>query len=170
MSEDRKFDEYLERRAEQLGLPTDPEAYQDGGLAVAATARNLFEAEALAMCLKSRDIPAWVDSPLSALYSDGYVRPTVAVLVPLGRLADAQKLIAEEGKAEAISAAEAIEAQPAQEETRGEDEEQEEEQEERPARWGSARIFAVVMTAGFLLCLIFGLIAAAYILVNELLR
>jgi len=100
MPDDKDFDQYLEKRAEQLGLPTDPEAYQDGGLAVAATARNLAEAEALAMYLNSRGIPAWVDSPLSAIYSVGYIRPAVAVRVPLGRLADAQELLAQhEGKA-----------------------------------------------------------------------
>ncbi|MCX5683205.1 MAG: hypothetical protein NT049_05910 [Planctomycetota bacterium] len=93
MPEEKSFDKYLERRAEQLGLPTDPEAYQDGGLAVAATARNLAEAEAVAMYLKSCDVPAWVDSPLSALYSEGYIRPSIAVRVPLGRLADAQKFL-----------------------------------------------------------------------------
>jgi hypothetical protein len=95
MPDDPQFEKYLERRAEQLGLPTDPAAYQDGGLAVAGTARNLPEAEVLATMLKANDIPAWVDSPLSALYAQGYQRPRIAVLVPLGRLADAQRIMAE---------------------------------------------------------------------------
>ena len=33
MSDEPEHDKYLEDRARSLGLPTDPEAYQDGGLA-----------------------------------------------------------------------------------------------------------------------------------------
>jgi hypothetical protein len=94
-SDDEEYWRELEGRAEQLGLPTDPEAYQDGGLVPAATGINLAQADVLATVLKASGIPAWVDSPLSALYSEGYQRPRIAVLVPLGRLADARRLIAE---------------------------------------------------------------------------
>jgi hypothetical protein len=38
----------LEARAERLGLPTDPEAWQDGGMGVAATGRHIVEADMLA--------------------------------------------------------------------------------------------------------------------------
>jgi hypothetical protein len=93
--DDDEYGRELEERAEELGLPTDPEAYQDGGLVPAATGINLAQADVLATVLKASGIPAWVDSPLSALYSDGYQRPRIAVLVPLGRLADARRLIAE---------------------------------------------------------------------------
>jgi hypothetical protein len=95
MSSDDKYGRHLEKRAEELGLPTDPAAYQDGGLVPAATAINLAEADTLAAVLNAHGVPAWVDSPLSALYSDGYQRPRIAVLVPLGRLADAHRLIAQ---------------------------------------------------------------------------
>ncbi len=89
----------LEVKAGDLGLPTDPEAYQDGGLAEAATAYTAPEAELIAGVLKGAGIPAWVDAPRVAnLY--GTTSPAlfpggVRVLVPLGRLADAKQLLAE---------------------------------------------------------------------------
>jgi hypothetical protein len=88
-------DEYwreLEERAEQLGLPTDPEAYQDGGMAVAVTASNLAEAETLAALLRGHSVPAWVNAPLGTLV---IAEPVFTVMVPLGRLADAHRVIAE---------------------------------------------------------------------------
>jgi len=97
MPEDQEFEKYLERRAEELGLPTDPAAYQDGGLAVAATATSLSEAELLSMVLKAAGIPAWVDSPSQA-QMDGFGFMGSAgqcVLVPLGRLADAERALAD---------------------------------------------------------------------------
>jgi hypothetical protein len=164
MSEDRKFDEYLERRAEQLGLPTDPAAYQDGGLAEATLCTTIGEAETLVALLRANDVPAWVKAPLSAMAG---ASPLIfPVLVPLGRLADARQLLAEEGGTEAIPAGEAIEGQPAQEEAGEEDQEE----EERPTRWGPARIFATILVAGLVLGLVLGLIGAAYFLVSELLR
>ena len=86
---------YYERRAMRLGLPTEAEAYQDGGLVEASTAPNLSEAEMLAALLNANGVPAWADAPLSSMYSDGYCRAYIRVLVPMGRLADAKKLIAE---------------------------------------------------------------------------
>jgi hypothetical protein len=89
----------LEVKAGDLGLPTDPEAYQDGGLAEAATAYTAPEAELIAGVLKGADIPAWVDAPRVAnLY--GTTSPAlfpggIRVLVPMGRLADARELLAE---------------------------------------------------------------------------
>ena len=53
MSRDAEFGEYLEKRAADLGLPTDPEAYKDGGLSTAAIAGTLAEAETLAAMLKA---------------------------------------------------------------------------------------------------------------------
>jgi len=93
MSEDRKFDEYLEHRAEELGLPTDPEAYQDGGLAEAAVSPVLSEAETLVALLRANGVPAWIKAPLATL---AVAEPVIfTVLVPMGRLADAESLLAE---------------------------------------------------------------------------
>jgi hypothetical protein len=90
---DKEFERYLERRAEQLGLPTDPEAYQDGGLAEACTCMTLGEAETLVAALKSEGVPAWVKAPAAAMAA---ASPLVfPILVPRGRLADAQGLLAE---------------------------------------------------------------------------
>ena len=92
----------LEEEAERRGMPTDPEAYQDGGVGVAATGRTTTEAELIAAELNARDIPAWADQPYTstvlwhaqfALNPDG-----VRVLVPLGRLADAQETLAQRGE------------------------------------------------------------------------
>jgi len=116
MSSDDKYGRHLERRAEELGLPTDPEAYQDGGLAVAATASNLAEADTLAALLKSNDVPAWVKAPLATLWAGPDM---FSVLVPLGRLTDARRLIAEHPPRasppeEAVEAAEEAEEEPAE--------------------------------------------------------
>ena len=80
----------LDERVRQLGLPTDPAAYQDGGLVTGATARTVGEAEIIAAYLKDHDIPAWVGAPLASLGYAQYLPSSVSVLVPLGRLADAQ--------------------------------------------------------------------------------
>jgi hypothetical protein len=87
----------LEKRAEREGLPTEPEAYQDGGLAVAATAETLPDAELLASLLKGEDIPAWVEGPLIASWGMWAYRSRsgVRVVVPQGRLEDAQAALAE---------------------------------------------------------------------------
>jgi hypothetical protein len=89
----------LEVKAGDLGLPTDPEAYQDGGLAEARTAYTAPEAELIAGVLKGAGIPAWVDAPRVAnLYgpsSPAFSPGGVRVLVPMGRLADARELLAE---------------------------------------------------------------------------
>ena len=99
MSGDAEHDKYLEDRARSLGLPTDPEAYQDGGLAVAATARTTAEAELIAAQLNARDIPAWVDQAYTSTvlwHAQFALNPGgVRVLVPLGRLADARRVVDE---------------------------------------------------------------------------
>ena len=99
MADRDKFGEYLEKRAERLGLPTDPEAWKDGGLAVAATARNVTEADLIANELSAKDIPAWVDQSHAAVmlsHAQFAINPVgVRVLVPLGRLADARTALAE---------------------------------------------------------------------------
>jgi len=96
---DEAFGKHLERQAEQFGLPTDPEAYQDGGLVEAASASSVPEADLIAAMLKDAGIPAWVgDANMSTLYgAHNYVIAPggIQVLVPLGRLADAEKLLAE---------------------------------------------------------------------------
>ena len=143
-----RSDEYgrsLEQRARKLGLPTDPEAYQDGGLAVTARARNLEEAELTAVALRGAGIPAWVPDRATAGWywhlqyaiSPGGMR----VMVPLGRLDDARRVLAEHGHqapesaepaepddlpaaappAEADAAAEGDEAAPPDEEPSSED-------------------------------------------------
>ncbi|MFO8012046.1 MAG: hypothetical protein R6X20_01955 [Phycisphaerae bacterium] len=98
----------LEQRARELGLPTDPEAYQDGGLAVAARARNLEAAELTAIALRGAGIPAWVPDRATAGWywhlqyaiSPGGMR----VMVPHGRLDDARQVLAERGHQEPESA------------------------------------------------------------------
>ncbi|MBM4017274.1 MAG: hypothetical protein FJ288_02945 [Planctomycetes bacterium] len=115
MPSDPDFERYLQKRAEALGLPTDPEAYRDGGLAEAALFTNMSEAETLVALLRGEDIPAWVKSPLSTLAAAAPVTE-YGVLVPLGRLADARKLIAEhEGHAPAPEEAEEPQAETAAE-------------------------------------------------------
>ena len=87
----------LEERAEQQGLPTEPEAYQDGGLAVAVTTGNLAEAELLAAMLKGEGIPAWVGGATMASLQHLAYRPAdgIRVLVPRGRLEDAWAILDE---------------------------------------------------------------------------
>jgi hypothetical protein len=93
MPEDKDFDRYLERRAEQLGLPTDPEAYQDGGMTVATGSGILSEAETIVALLRANGVPAWVKAPLATL---AVAEPLLfSVVVPVGRMADAQTLLAE---------------------------------------------------------------------------
>jgi hypothetical protein len=145
----------LEEEAERRGMPTDPEAYQDGGVGVAATWRTTTEAELIAAELNARDIPAWADQAYAstvlshaqfALNPDG-----VRVLVPLGRLADAQEVLADRethrGDAE-------------------EDDEQDEEQRRKPkARIPPARKVAAIL----LLCMgVSVLIVTALPLVSQL--
>lgn len=101
----------LEQEAERRGLPTDPEAYQNGGVGVAATARTTAEAELIASRLNARNIPAWADQPHASTWlshAQFALNPEgVRVLVPLGRLADAKRVIAahprQEGQAEEAS-------------------------------------------------------------------
>jgi hypothetical protein len=81
------------RLADDQGLPTDPEAYQDGGMAVAATALTVVEADLLVAILRGRDIPAWVDAPRAAIVAAP--AGPVSIVVPLGRLADAQEALAD---------------------------------------------------------------------------
>ncbi|HUX01456.1 MAG TPA: hypothetical protein VMY35_10810 [Phycisphaerae bacterium] len=89
----------LQQRAESLGQPTEPEAYQDGGLTVAATAYDVEEAELVALVLRGEGIPAWVDGAAVAgwywHFRFGLSSGGVRVMVPLGRLSDAQAVIAE---------------------------------------------------------------------------
>ncbi|MBE3069771.1 MAG: hypothetical protein IMZ66_06000 [Planctomycetes bacterium] len=91
--------EDIERRAEELGLPTDPAAYQDGGVGVAATSNTIAEAELLASLLNASGVPAWVDQPRAATtlsHAQFAINPAgIRVLVPLGRLEDARRTIAE---------------------------------------------------------------------------
>jgi len=84
----------LGRETERRGLPTDPEAYQGGGLAVAIMLPYLEEAEVAASVLKCAGIPAWVDGVHMASWYWHYqfaVHPGgIRVLVPAGRLTDAE--------------------------------------------------------------------------------
>ena len=95
-------DKGLESQAERLGQPTEPEAYQDGGLAVATTAYNVEEAELIASVLRGEGIPAWVDGAAVAgwywHFRFGLSSGGVRITVPMGRLADAQRVIAEHAK------------------------------------------------------------------------
>jgi len=89
----------LERQAARQGLPTEPEAYRDGGLVTVATARTAVEAGLIAGMLNENDIPAWVDQPHVSVTlwhaQPGLTREGVRVLIPLGRRADAEALLAD---------------------------------------------------------------------------
>jgi len=110
MPEDNDFEQYLERRAEQLGLPTDPEAYRDGGLVVAATAFGINEADFLAAMLHSNGIPAWVEGAGMASWywhmQFGMHPGGIRVLVPAGKLEEAKAILAEHEKRPAPPASE----------------------------------------------------------------
>jgi len=87
----------LEKRVDREGLPTEPEAYQDGGLAVAATAYSVEEAHLIASVLRSEDIPAWVQGAnIAGWYWHmqlGLQTGGVRVTVPLARLGEAQSVL-----------------------------------------------------------------------------
>ena len=87
----------LKKRAGREGLPTEPEAYQDGGLAVAATAYSVEEAHLIASVLRSEDIPAWVQGAnIAGWYWHmqlGLQTGGVPVTVPLARLGEAQSVL-----------------------------------------------------------------------------
>jgi hypothetical protein len=102
MPEDKDFGRYLERRAEQLGLPTDPEAYQDGGLTVLTTAYDVQEAQLIVALLRNEEIPAWIEGEHMASWNWhmqlGLHPGGIRVMVPLGRLKDAQEALEEQRK------------------------------------------------------------------------
>jgi hypothetical protein len=157
MSEDEKLGRYLEKRAEQLGLPTDPAAYQDGGLAEAALCMTLSEADTVVALLRANDVPAWVKSPLSAIAT---ASPMIfPVLVPLGRLADARRLLAEKD----LAAAEEGPTPPG-EDYDGEETAPEEGQTRSPAR-GRGRAFAILVLIWFGLGLLLAVAAMIVLLV-----
>ena len=133
MSRDEKYERYLEKRAESLGLPTDPDAYQDGGLAEVAAAATVSEADMLVALLRASGVPAWVKTPLSVLAAAEPVS-VVSVRVPAGRLADVQRLIAEKGGPHEVPAESEFEEEP-----------EDEAEPEAPARMGTGRKFAVVV-------------------------
>jgi len=89
----------LERQAARQGLPDDPRAYQNGGLVAVATGRTEPEAALIAGVLNENDIPAWVDQPHASVTlwhaQPGLTREGVRVLIPLGRRADAEALVAD---------------------------------------------------------------------------
>jgi len=89
----------LEWKAERQGLPTDPAAYRDGGLAVAMTTTTVPEADAAAAYLNACGVPAWVDQGYASTtlsHLQYAMNPSgVRVMVPLGRLADARRALAE---------------------------------------------------------------------------
>ena len=108
MPEDKEFQKYLERRAEELGLPTEPAAYQDGGLAVAGTAFGINEADFLVAMFRASDIPAWVEGACMASWywhmQFGMHPAGIRIMVPLGRLAEAQAILAQHRPAGAPAA------------------------------------------------------------------
>ncbi len=96
---DQDYSLRVKERAEQLGLPTDPEAYQDGGLGVAATAYGLERAEVVASVLRSAAIPAWVEGAVTAAWywhMQFAMHPRgIRIMVPLGRLEEARTILQE---------------------------------------------------------------------------
>ncbi|HET6441470.1 MAG TPA: hypothetical protein VFH53_03760 [Phycisphaerae bacterium] len=141
----------LEKRAERQGLPTEPEAYQDGGLAVAATAETLPDAELLASRLKGEGIPAWVDGSLIASWGIWAYqsRGGVRVVVPQGRLEDAQAVLAERRRDEPPVAEESAEEETGEEEISEEETSEEEtsEEESRMVRQAMALSAAAILLA-----------------------
>ncbi len=87
----------LKKRVEREGLPTEPEAYQDGGLAVATTAYSVEVAHVIAGVLRSEGIPAWVQGAnIAGWYWHaqlGLQTGGVPVTVPLARLGEAQSVL-----------------------------------------------------------------------------
>jgi len=99
MSQSEEYERYLEKQAESLGLPTDPEAYQDGGdLSVLLTVASLDEANLIASSLRAVGIPAWVEGAhMAGLYwhaQCGLFPKGIRVLVPMAHLADAESVVA----------------------------------------------------------------------------
>jgi hypothetical protein len=158
MSHDEEYERYLEARAESLGLPTDPEAYQDGGLAEAYHAVTLSEADTLVALLRASDVPAWVKTPLSAL-AGAESQAVFPVLVPSGRLADAQRLIAEKGGPHEVPAEGELAEEP-----------ENEAEPEAPARMGTGRKFAIVASIYIAIGFLIVLIGVVYVLLKALLR
>jgi hypothetical protein len=157
MSRDEKYERYLETRAESLGLPTDPEAYQDGGLAEIAATTTVSGADTLVALLRANGVPAWVKTPLSVLAAAPAVS-VVSVLVPAGRLADAQRLIAEKGGPYEVPAEGELEEEP-----------EDEAEPEAPARMGTGRKFAIVASVCLAIPFLIGLICVVYVLLKALL-
>lgn len=145
----------LEKRVDREGLPTEPEAYQDGGLAVAATTETLPDAELLASVLKGEGIPAWVDGSLIASWGVWAYqsRSGVRVVVPLGRLADAEAVLAEHRRDEA-------QENPVDEETAEEERSEEESRTVRQAMALSAAAILVAQVGLYILFRAFRLSAA----------
>jgi hypothetical protein len=102
MPHDADRESRIEERARQLGLPTDPEAYQDGGLVPATTAYSVQEADLVAARLNSEGIPAWVEGGAMTSWNWhmtlGMHAGGVRILVPARRLADAAAVLAERGR------------------------------------------------------------------------
>jgi len=96
---DEDYSLRVRKRAEQLGLPTEPEAYQDGGLGVAATAYGVERAEVVASVLRGAGIPAWVEGGATAgwyWHLQFAMHPRgIRILVPNGRLEDAGAVLAQ---------------------------------------------------------------------------
>ena len=110
---DEDYGRRVKERAQQLGMPTDPAAYQDGGVGVAATAGTVAEAEMMATRLNAQGIAAWANQPHASTtlsHAQFAINPDgVRVLVPLGRLDDAKAILAQH---EEDGAADSLEQEP----------------------------------------------------------
>jgi len=168
MPNDKEFDQYLERRAEQLGLPTDPEAYQDGGLVVATGSSILSEAETIVALLRANGVPAWVKAPLATL---AVAEPLLfSVLVPMGRLSDAQRLLAEHASSpppiSEDAAEDATEEQAAADDLEA-DQASSQDEGAAPVRL-RGRDVALAFLVGLILVVVLGLLAFAVLGVSRL--
>jgi hypothetical protein len=174
MPEDKSFDQYLEKRAEQLGLPTDPEAYQDGGLAVVTGSSVLSQAETIVALLRASGVPAWVKAPLATL---AVAEPLLfSVLVPANSLPEAERLLAEHAPSHTPASEESAEdAEDATEEQAAADE-LEAEKANNPDEAAAplclrGRDVALALLVGLvILVVLFGLLAAGMMVVDQLLR
>jgi len=171
MPEDKSFDQYLEHRAEQLGLPTDPEAYLDGGLAVVTGSSVLSQAETIVALLRASGVPAWVKAPLATL---AVAEPLLfSVLVPANSLPEAERLLAEHaaGRAPAPeeSAEEVTEEQLAADELEAE-KAQGQDEAAAPLCLRGRDVALALLVGLVILAVLFGLLTAGILVVDQLLR
>jgi len=101
LTDEQRYQQHVEARASSIGLPTEPEAYAEGEFVAVTTTPDLPQADLLASLLRGEGIPALVADPyMAALYwhaQCGLYPAGIRVLVPAGRLKDAQAFLQTRG-------------------------------------------------------------------------